>query len=268
MPAGHQSTRSAGVRARRRKKVSALPRLMACACARGEVRVAPEELDAVGAGVLRGERPVAAVQHVAGMAPCPRRPRRLIPAQPSPSCFRFGPSHLRRVPQLVARGHHVTATTTSAAKLGLLGDLGAETVVVDGLDAVSVGEAVAKAGPDVVVHQMTVIAGKPDIGSHVAGPAAGRGSRGADDDRGARLLQCQGQTGARLGAALSVVATGLPGGPRVTRTGSCPTKGGQRISALSQPTSVSKPARSQYAATLAPLSCMRYTTAASVSRSM
>lgn len=95
------------------------------------------------------------------------------------------------MPQLVARGHHVTAATTSAAKLGLLGDLGAETVVVDGLDAVSVGEAVAKAGPDVVVHQMTVIAGKPDIGSHVAGPAAGRGSRGADDDRGARLLQCQ-----------------------------------------------------------------------------
>ncbi|WP_405483897.1 NAD-dependent epimerase/dehydratase family protein [Streptomyces sp. NBC_00009] len=69
----------------------------------------------------------------------------------------------RLVPQLVARGHQVTATTTSAAKLGLLGDLGAEAVVMDGLDAVSVGEAVAKARPDVVVHQMTAIAGKPDI---------------------------------------------------------------------------------------------------------
>ena len=52
----------------------------------------------------------------------------------------------RLVPQLVVRGHQVTATTTSAAKLGLLDQLGAEAVVMDGLDAASVGEAVAAAG--------------------------------------------------------------------------------------------------------------------------
>ena len=73
----------------------------------------------------------------------------------------------RLVPQLVARGHQVTATTTSAAKLGLLEQLGAEGVVMDGLDAVSVGEAVAAARPDAIVHQMTAIsvthAGKPDM---------------------------------------------------------------------------------------------------------
>src|SRR5262245_58547799 len=73
----------------------------------------------------------------------------------------------RLVPQLVARGHQVTATTTSPAKLGLLAQLGAEAVVMDGLDAVSVGEAVAKARPDAIVHQMTAIApahaGKPDM---------------------------------------------------------------------------------------------------------
>jgi len=73
----------------------------------------------------------------------------------------------RLVPQLVARGHQVTATTTSAAKLGLLAQLGADGVVMDGLDAVSVGEAVAKSQPDVIVHQMTAIsvahAGKPDF---------------------------------------------------------------------------------------------------------
>ena len=69
----------------------------------------------------------------------------------------------RLVPQLVARGHQVTATTTSTAKLGLLERLGADAVVMDGLDAMSVGEAVAHAGPDVVVHQMTAISGKPDI---------------------------------------------------------------------------------------------------------
>ena len=73
----------------------------------------------------------------------------------------------RLVPQLVARGHEVTATTTSATKLGLLAELGAKGVVMDGLDAASVGEAVAQASPDVIVHQMTAIsathAGRPDI---------------------------------------------------------------------------------------------------------
>ncbi len=73
----------------------------------------------------------------------------------------------RLVPQLVARGHQVTATTTSPAKLDLLAQLGAEAVVMDGLDAMSVGEAVGKARPDAIVHQMTAIsiahAGKPDM---------------------------------------------------------------------------------------------------------
>jgi nucleoside-diphosphate-sugar epimerase len=69
----------------------------------------------------------------------------------------------RLVPQLVARGHQVTATTTGRGKLGLLEQLGADGVVMDGLDAVSVGEAVAKARPDAIVHQMTAIAGKPDM---------------------------------------------------------------------------------------------------------
>ena len=73
----------------------------------------------------------------------------------------------RLVPQLAARGHQVTASTTSKAKLGLLAQLGADGVVMDGLDAASVGEAVAAARPDAVVHQMTAIsvthAGKPDI---------------------------------------------------------------------------------------------------------
>jgi nucleoside-diphosphate-sugar epimerase len=67
------------------------------------------------------------------------------------------------VPQLVARGHQVTATTTGPGKLGLLKQLGADAVVMDGLNAVSVGEAVAEARPDAIVHQMTVIAGKPDM---------------------------------------------------------------------------------------------------------
>jgi nucleoside-diphosphate-sugar epimerase len=73
----------------------------------------------------------------------------------------------RLVPQLVARGHQVTATTTSVGKLGLLEQLGAEGVVMDGLDAASVGEAVAAARPDAIVNQMTALsvahAGKPNL---------------------------------------------------------------------------------------------------------
>jgi nucleoside-diphosphate-sugar epimerase len=69
----------------------------------------------------------------------------------------------RLVPQLVGRGHQVTATTTSPNKLGILDQMGAHGVVMDGLDAASVGETVAAARPDVIVHQMTAIAGKPDI---------------------------------------------------------------------------------------------------------
>jgi nucleoside-diphosphate-sugar epimerase len=73
----------------------------------------------------------------------------------------------RLVPQLVAAGHEVTATTTSPAKLGLLERLGAEGAVMDGLDAMSVGEAVAAARPDAIVNQMTGLsvahAGKPNL---------------------------------------------------------------------------------------------------------
>ena len=73
----------------------------------------------------------------------------------------------RLVPQLVTRGHQVTATTTNAGKLGLLEQLGADGVVMDGLDAMSVGEAVAAARPEAIVHQMTGLSlahgGKPDM---------------------------------------------------------------------------------------------------------
>jgi nucleoside-diphosphate-sugar epimerase len=73
----------------------------------------------------------------------------------------------RLVPQLVARGHRVTATTTNAAKLGLPEQLGAEGVVMDGLNAASVGEAVAAAQPDAIVHEMTALSlartGRPSL---------------------------------------------------------------------------------------------------------
>jgi nucleoside-diphosphate-sugar epimerase len=69
----------------------------------------------------------------------------------------------RLIPQLVARGHRVTATTRSPAKTTLLERLGAQAAVVNGLDGTAVGESVAKAEPDAVVHQMTALVGPMDV---------------------------------------------------------------------------------------------------------
>lgn len=66
-------------------------------------------------------------------------------------------SHL--VPQLVARGHEVVGTTRSAAKTGALRALGAEPVIVDALDPDSVAEVVARAEPEVIVHQLSALNG-------------------------------------------------------------------------------------------------------------
>jgi len=67
------------------------------------------------------------------------------------------------VPQLIAAGHQVTATTRSADKVAGLRAAGADAAVVDGLDAVAVGEAVARAEPQVVIHQMTALSSEFDL---------------------------------------------------------------------------------------------------------
>src|SRR5262252_2527902 len=63
------------------------------------------------------------------------------------------------VPGLVAAGHEVTATTRSASKVAQLREAGTEPVVVDGLDREAVIAAVQAAAPEVIVHQMTALAG-------------------------------------------------------------------------------------------------------------
>lgn len=67
------------------------------------------------------------------------------------------------VPQLIAAGHQVTATTRSAGKAAGLRAAGADVAVVDGLDGAAVGEAVARAEPEVVMHQMTAIGDDFDL---------------------------------------------------------------------------------------------------------
>lgn len=61
------------------------------------------------------------------------------------------------IPILVRAGHEVTGTTRSADKAGRVRELGAEPVVMDGLDRDSVVAAVRDAEPDVIVHQMTAL---------------------------------------------------------------------------------------------------------------
>jgi nucleoside-diphosphate-sugar epimerase len=67
------------------------------------------------------------------------------------------------VRQLVERGHQVTATTRRPDKAEPLRRLGATVAIMDGLDAASVGEAVARAEPEAIIHQMTALSGTPDM---------------------------------------------------------------------------------------------------------
>ncbi len=61
------------------------------------------------------------------------------------------------LPRLVAAGHEVVGMTRSESKRALLRELGAEPVVADALDPDQVADAVARARPEVIVHQLTSI---------------------------------------------------------------------------------------------------------------
>jgi nucleoside-diphosphate-sugar epimerase len=62
------------------------------------------------------------------------------------------------VPKLVAEGHEIVATARSSAKLAEIRALGANGVVMDGLDRAAVMAAVTAARPEVIVHEMTSLA--------------------------------------------------------------------------------------------------------------
>jgi nucleoside-diphosphate-sugar epimerase len=61
------------------------------------------------------------------------------------------------VPRLVAAGHEVHGMTRSESKQAMLDEMGAVPVVADALDPDGVAEAVGRARPDVIVHQLTAI---------------------------------------------------------------------------------------------------------------
>ncbi|HEX8983205.1 MAG TPA: NAD(P)H-binding protein, partial [Ktedonobacterales bacterium] len=61
------------------------------------------------------------------------------------------------VTQLVAGGHSVIATTRSAQQVEQIRAMGAEPVVVDALDRTAVVEAVKRATPEVIIHELTAL---------------------------------------------------------------------------------------------------------------
>ncbi|MGA9634779.1 MAG: NAD(P)-dependent oxidoreductase [Solirubrobacterales bacterium] len=65
----------------------------------------------------------------------------------------------RLVPLLVNSGHEVVGTTRSAEKADAVREMGAEPAVADGLDAAAVRQAVERAEPEAIIHQMTALTG-------------------------------------------------------------------------------------------------------------
>jgi nucleoside-diphosphate-sugar epimerase len=61
------------------------------------------------------------------------------------------------LPRLVAAGHEVVGMTNKEANRDLVAEVGAEAVVADALDPEQVAEAVGRAGPEVIVHELTAI---------------------------------------------------------------------------------------------------------------
>src|SRR6516162_5179257 len=61
------------------------------------------------------------------------------------------------LPRLVAAGHEVHGMTRSESKQEMVRQMGAVPVVADALDPEQVADAVGRARPEVIVHQLTAI---------------------------------------------------------------------------------------------------------------
>jgi 2-alkyl-3-oxoalkanoate reductase len=69
----------------------------------------------------------------------------------------------RLIPQLIAAGHDVVATTSSRRRIEDLEILGAHPLVVDGLDEEAVIKSVCLAQPDAVTNEMTALAAATNL---------------------------------------------------------------------------------------------------------
>jgi nucleoside-diphosphate-sugar epimerase len=115
------------------------------------------------------------------------------------------------VPRLVAAGHEVTGMTRSGSKQALIRELGAVPVVADALDPDQVAEAVGRARPDVIVHQLTSLAGVERYSERDAAPTNRLRTQGTD-----HLLSAGQAVGVRRFVAQGVAGFGAyarSGGP-------------------------------------------------------
>jgi 2-alkyl-3-oxoalkanoate reductase len=67
------------------------------------------------------------------------------------------------VPLLVGNGHEVVGMTRSEANADQVRSMGARPAVADALDPDAVAQAVARAEPEVIVHQLTALSGAMDL---------------------------------------------------------------------------------------------------------
>jgi nucleoside-diphosphate-sugar epimerase len=115
------------------------------------------------------------------------------------------------VPRLVAAGHEVTGMTRSESKRALLSELGADPVVADALDPDQVADAVGRAMPDVIVHQLTALSGVERYTERDAAPTNRLRIRGTE-----HLLSAGQAVGVRRFVAQGVATYGAyarTGGP-------------------------------------------------------
>ena len=115
------------------------------------------------------------------------------------------------VPRLVAAGHEVHGMTRSESKQGMLDELGAVPVVADALDREQVAEAVGRARPDVIVHQLTALSGVERYTERDAAPTNRLRTEGTD-----HLLSAGQAVGVRRFVAQGVAGYGAyarSGGP-------------------------------------------------------
>jgi nucleoside-diphosphate-sugar epimerase len=113
------------------------------------------------------------------------------------------------LPRLVAGGHEVHGMTRSESKRAMIDELGAVPVIADALDPDQVAEAVARAKPDVIVHQLTALAGVVRYSKRASAPTNRLRTEGTD-----HLLSAGHAVGVR-----QFVAQGVAGFGAYARTG-------------------------------------------------
>ena len=111
----------------------------------------------------------------------------------------------RLVPQLLERGHEVIGSARSPDTAERLRRLGAESVVLEVLDARAVRAAVAAAEPDAIVHQATALTGFSDLKHFDRGFAQTNRLRSEGTDN---LLAAARDSGVRLFVAQSFASYG------------------------------------------------------------